>query len=514
MAQEDFTNARDNLVDQILLNRGEHPSQRWGISFCSSFLSLFFHCPDEEEFPSQAFGISVDQTIRVPWWRWVNVAKSIRNNYSNGTAMLEKGESCGLQKGGELRVLGFSVDSSITLVENLTGGVGTPCPRGAMFFIDTEELAVFDDLYEEYLRLEGVQDDFVDQILSNIGKPPFQAFGVSVDQTIRVPKWKWVNVVERVESNYTNGPAMLEKGESCGIQEGGELRVLSFSPDSSAALVENLTGGPGTSCPTGVKFVISAEELAGFDDLYEENLRLEGIQDNLVDQILSDTGERPSQVFGISVDQTIRVPGWKWVNVAESIRNNYTNGTAMLEKGKSCGLQEGGELRVLGFSPDSRAALMENLTGGLGTPCPAGAKFLIDTEELAGFGGFYEEILRLEGIPEEGVPDDLVDQILSDTGQRPSLVFGISVDQTIRVPGGKWVNVVESVNDTNGTAMLVKGKSCRLQEGGELRVLGFSPDDSRLALVENLTGGLGTHCPSGVMFLEEVAVLRWWNTLP
>ena len=67
---------------------------------------------------------------------------------------------------------------------------------------------------------------------------PLQAFDISIDQEITVPRWKWIDIVE----DTTSGDGrFLSKGEICGIQRGGRLLVLGFSPNSKFTLVENLT---------------------------------------------------------------------------------------------------------------------------------------------------------------------------------------------------------------------------------------------------------------------------------
>ena len=55
--------------------------------------------------------------------------------------------------------------------------------------------------------------------------------------------------------------------------------------------------------------------------------------------------------------------------------------------------------------------------------------------------------------------------------------------------------------------MFEVGESCGIQAGGELlKILGFTPDN-QLALAENLTGGPGTPCPVGAIFLISVEEL-------
>ena len=314
-------------------------------------------------------GLSVDQVLFIPESQWVNIARSERdrNNIRN---------RCIIERGGQLKVHGFTRDSQLVLAESLGNGFGTNCSSGDYFFISVETLASFEESYAAVIQERQEIDELVELILSRDDELPSQVNNLTVEQVLPIPGWQWVNVIRRIENQYSNGTAMLEVGKSCGIQAGGELKILGFTPDNQLALAENLTGGPGTPCPAGVIFFISVEELASFEEHYAAVTQERQEIDELVELILSRSDELPSQVNNLTVEQILPIPGWQWVDVVKEIENQYSNGTAMLEVGKSCGIQAGGELKILGFTPDNQLALAENLTGGLGTPCPVGGYFL------------------------------------------------------------------------------------------------------------------------------------------
>ena len=100
-------------------------------------------------FPDQAFDVSVGQEINVLDTQWVHIVRAIENQYSNGVSMLEKGESCLIEYEHKLQILGFSPSGESALVKDISENenLGTPCPRGAMFFLPTEELAEFESRY-------------------------------------------------------------------------------------------------------------------------------------------------------------------------------------------------------------------------------------------------------------------------------------------------------------------------------------------------------------------------------
>ena len=138
----------DSLVNQILSERGGNIGyiKRWtGFSY-------------EGDLPSQVSNLSIDQKINIPEWQWVSVIREVENQYSNGNSMIEVEDTCGIQKGGQLQVLGFSPDSKLALVEYLTEALGAPCRVGAMFFITVEELTTFNGRYEEISQKEIEKD--------------------------------------------------------------------------------------------------------------------------------------------------------------------------------------------------------------------------------------------------------------------------------------------------------------------------------------------------------------------
>ena len=355
-----------------------------------------------KDLPTQIAGLSVNETIKIPGRQWVDVVKPIMNHYSNGSSMLEKGENCGIKYEGSVEILGFSPEGEKALLEYSSPGddLGTPCPSGALFFISTEELASFEERYAERVHREEQRDALVEKILSGADDLPTQVASLSVNEAINVPGWQWVDVVKPIMNHYSNGSSMLEKGENCGIKYEGSVEILGFSPEGEKALLEYSSPGDdlGTPCPSGALFFISTEELASFEERYAERVHREEQRDALVEKILSGAKDLPTQVADLSVNEATHIPEWQWINVVKPIENQYSNGSSMLEKGEKCGIQGGGSIAILGFSPEGEKALLEYSSPGddLGTPCPSGAVFFLSTEELALFEGQWWKVETVE----------------------------------------------------------------------------------------------------------------------
>ena len=270
-------------------------------------------------------------------------------------------------------------------------------------------------------------DPLVEKILSGTDDLPTQVAGLSINKSIKVPEWQWVDIVKpimnqfrgiSITNQYSNASAMLEKGESCGIKYGGSVEILGFSPEGEKALLEYSSPGDdlGTPCPSEAVFFLSTEELASFEERYAERVHREEQRDALVEKILSGANDLPTQVADLSVNEATHIPEWQWINVVKPIENQYSNGFSMLEKGENCGIQGGGSIAILGFSPEGEKALVVYSSPGddAGTPCPEGALFFMFTEELASFEGQWWKVGAIE-------KPSLVDKIVDLLKYRISL---------------------------------------------------------------------------------------------
>ena len=329
--------------------------------------------------------ISVGQKINIPEHRWVDaiVIKSF-----NGRRYI-KMIRCGIQKGGQLIVRNRNVFFRAASVENLTEGredrdLAGDCPKGAIFQIKLKELASFNERYAQIFQQERVRDELVETILSrSVEFPSQEVLNLSIGQRLDVPEEQLVNVVRAIYDSHVR--MMLVVGDSCRIFKGRrELVILGFSPDSKLALVENLgEEGMVTGCPKGAMFLAEVEELASFDERYAQLLQEKRIKNELVETILDRSVEFPSQeVLNLSIGQELDIQKDQWVNVVWYSHNDSRSSKRWPVAEYRCRISKGIELRILGFSPDSKLALVESLQG-LVAGCPKGAIFLIEVEKLA-----------------------------------------------------------------------------------------------------------------------------------
>ena len=486
----------------------------------------------DKSLPKEVKGLSIGQFVSIPDWQWVYVVKDMVEDITDEEDEkyrdhLSKGGSCGIERGRQLEILGFSNDSKLALVKNNIGKwPGTSCPPGAIFFLAVDELREFDERYEMFLEKERLRDKMVQTILLRDEDLPKEVEGLSIGQIVNIPEWQWVDVVKRVIDETDKD--YLEKGDSCGIQRGEQLEILGFSNDAKLALVENDTrDSGGTPCPTGAIFFLAVDELKEFDERYEMFLELERFRDNLVETILSGDEALPKEVEGLYVGQVVNIPDWRWVGVVKDIK--------YVEKGDVCGIKEGWTLKILGFSDDAQLALVTNEVGKIsGTPCPPGAVFFLLVNELKEFDKLYGAVLE-----KKQSRDELVEAILSEDADLPKEVEGLFIGQVVNVFNHRWVNTVGQLNTVrqfdNPVGLFIKrvvdpvvevtpaidsflisvglldkytitDDSCSIDDGEQLEVLGFS-SDKMYVLVKNIIGNRGAPCPAGAIFFLPVDTL-------
>jgi len=101
---------------------------------------------------------------------------------------------------------------------------------------------------------------------------------VQPGQQFRVPQWQWVNMIE----NYSVSDA------TCGIEFGNVVQALAVEGDT--ALVGYRSKGDrsgGTSCPSGIIFIIKTHLLETFTTRYTAVLLEKNRQNALIRLLLS-----------------------------------------------------------------------------------------------------------------------------------------------------------------------------------------------------------------------------------
>lgn len=107
--------------------------------------------------------ITENQTFPVPGFAWIVLEKPT----SNGNVAFAAGDSCSIQRGGFVSIVGFSDDNKRALVRYSLPQqtFGAPCPSGAVFFLTTDALSSFPEAAKEADKEEMDRSSEVDRLL-------------------------------------------------------------------------------------------------------------------------------------------------------------------------------------------------------------------------------------------------------------------------------------------------------------------------------------------------------------
>ena len=121
--------------------------------------------------PSLAFAQNVKKgdTAVVPDWEWVDVMNPdpIIQNFSNRTHRLKYGETCGIEIGGTVTVVGISNDSKVLVRYTAPDDpTGTPCPTGVLFFTTEKKFSKMTSEHNQICISEQRERDLVKKLLN------------------------------------------------------------------------------------------------------------------------------------------------------------------------------------------------------------------------------------------------------------------------------------------------------------------------------------------------------------
>jgi hypothetical protein len=125
--------------------------------FCLSFSSIF------------AGEIMKGDTAKIPGWEWVNVMNPdpVRQNFSGSAKYLGYGETCGIEMGGTVKVVGIDGDRVLLVYAAPGNPIGTPCPSGVMFFMSKENFSKMTAQYKMVCQSRDAKKDLVKKLLKN-----------------------------------------------------------------------------------------------------------------------------------------------------------------------------------------------------------------------------------------------------------------------------------------------------------------------------------------------------------
>ena len=514
---------------------------KWTMTALTGLLAFSIYKNYSTDLPSETLGdLSDEKSVgdhttgerhKVPAWQWVDLIEPVMNSYSNGRS---ETDHCGIKMGGEVEVLHFTKDETQALVEYTSPGddLGTPCPSGAKFFLNVSQLNTMNTEYENNIAYIEAVKKSVDLIISGEGLQSVGDF--SAGDTFKVPGWQWVSPMLPIENQYrsvslgnwqTPSSGFLGFGDSCGIKMGGEVRILGFTENEAQALVRyTFSGGTlGTPCPSGAIFFLNVSQLGTMNTEYENRIAVIEAIKNSAELIMS--GEGLQSAGNLSTGDTFQVPQRQWVDdLRNLITNQYRSIVSLdgrevpsedvLKYGK-CGIKMGGEIRILGFTENESRALVQYTFSGntSGTPCSDGAIFFLNVSQLNTMNTEYENnIADIEAIKESA------ELIMSGEGLQSA--GGLSAGDTFQVPGWQWVNDLRnlitnqyrSIVSLDGREVpsedVLKYGNCGIQTGGEVRILGFTEDETQALVQYTFSGDTrGTPCTDGAIFFLNVSQL-------
>lgn len=245
---------------------------------------------------------------------------------------------------------------------------------------------------------------------------------ISLGDVINVSQNEWVKVVikagdHRPQQNFldyfskgslskpSKNKVDMKNGDRCVIKFRGKLDVLEVNQNQYTLLYTAPSVSKGTSCPSGIKLVLSGDKLNEFKEKYDEVEQRISKKKELVENILhhetkdSIRLETPDGVLRhICVGDEIHIPDSSWFDIVNQnqIDQVFSNKTIKISFGDSCITEIGGTISIKGFSDNEKITIAEYTPPGdaLGTSCPDKSLLFFESSQLFFFEDRYEEHLK------------------------------------------------------------------------------------------------------------------------
>lgn len=202
---------------------------------------------------------------------------------------------------------------------------------------------------------------------------------LEIGDTLKVPDWIQVSILERTIPTEGDNRWPLEPGDTCHIAYQGEVEILDFI-DDRALLVYSPSPIHG-GCRPGAKFEFPSAELATFRSKYEKHVEEEAIFREEIRDILSGRSQIHS-VETLTQGDVLQVGDYELVL---DIYGVYTT-REIIRAGVECGSEEGSSVEILGFLSDEQHALVEQTSTGPDGPtavsCRTGGRFVLPVSSL------------------------------------------------------------------------------------------------------------------------------------
>jgi hypothetical protein len=110
--------------------------------------------------------IKKGDTAIVPNWDWIDVMNPVPvKQICQGKREIGYGETCGIQKGGTVKVVGIDGNRLLVIYEAPGESVGTPCPSGVVFFISKNNFSKMTSEYQKACQVENYEKKLVKNLL-------------------------------------------------------------------------------------------------------------------------------------------------------------------------------------------------------------------------------------------------------------------------------------------------------------------------------------------------------------
>ncbi len=106
---------------------------------------------------------------KVPAWFWVDYEnEGIRQPWRNGITYSKIGDSCGINEGGSIEVIGqFNDEMVLCLYKTKTSGMGTSCENGTIFLMLKKELVLYNSASEAKTKAKAEKKSKIQELLKN-----------------------------------------------------------------------------------------------------------------------------------------------------------------------------------------------------------------------------------------------------------------------------------------------------------------------------------------------------------
>jgi hypothetical protein len=113
--------------------------------------------------------IKKGDTAIVGKWDWIDVQNlhPVTQKFSNGQKPLVAGDTCGIEEGGVVTVIGVEGDRVLVRYKAPGSPMGTRCPSGVIFFVSKDTFLGMSETYKQVMLQKENERLIVEKLLRN-----------------------------------------------------------------------------------------------------------------------------------------------------------------------------------------------------------------------------------------------------------------------------------------------------------------------------------------------------------